>query len=73
MKKEPITLTVTSGIVMDMRRFYKRPQRVYGKTEATYYLRNGETITFQDQQQLLRALAGRLKSSEKFGMVMTLE
>jgi hypothetical protein len=73
MKKDEITLTVTAGIVIDFRRFYKRPQRAYGNQQAKYYLRNGETITFQNQQQLLRALAGQLKSNERFEMWMGLE
>ena len=75
MEPEPgasITITATEGVVVDFRRFYKRPQRVYGKTQAVYYVRNGETITFQSQQQLLRALAGQLTSKETFGMVLTL-
>jgi hypothetical protein len=66
-----ITLTATESLVIDKARWYKRPQRVFGRgNRTTDLMRNGDTITFNDQQQLLRALAGQLTSKEQFGTVM---
>jgi hypothetical protein len=68
--KDEIKLTATKPAVIDFRRFYKQPKRVYGEQPATYCLLKGETVTFADQDQLLRALAGQLTSKETFGMVL---
>jgi hypothetical protein len=69
-----VTLTATETIVVDFRRFYKRPRRVYGDNPyaGSQLMRNGDTITFPDQQFLLRALAGQLTSKETFGTVLGL-
>jgi hypothetical protein len=55
-----LTITITDSIVIDVARWYKHPRRIYGKDSQPEYFKNGDTITFRDQAQLLRALAGEL-------------
>lgn len=69
-----IILTATETVLIDFRRFYKRPRRVFGNNlqAGQQIMRNGDTITFANQQMLLRALAGELTSKETFGTVLAL-